>query len=306
MVTASTGTTLWNYTALDSAVDGLSQTRSPMGLIGGWFRGTPVSFALSFSTYAERTWDLVTEDTVTIRGESIASTRRLKSNGGIVDLRAALAYRLSSRLSLGAAFHMLGGSSSLTTRRNFSSVDYISYVESNRVAFSGLGVSAGLVATLDPRLTFALAVRSDDRLEIEVDSAPAGSFDLPWSFVGGMFIVPVPALRFSSTVVRQTWSDMAGIGAANAFDTWDVSAGVELGGTQGTTKLPLSLGFRYAQLPFSPTTEQPREINFTGGSTLLMAADRVMFDFSVERILRRGGGAEEWAWFLSAALTIRP
>lgn len=310
MIMASTGTTLRNYTALDSAVEGLSQTRSPLGVLGGPVRGTPLSFALSFNTYADRTWDLVTEDSVMIRGERIGVRDEFKSNGGITDLRGALAYRLSSMFSVGLGLHMLTGSSALSTRRDFSSVDYVTLLEKDKLSYSGLGLSAGVVTTLDQSLVLSLAVRSDEKLEVTADSASVGEVDLPWSYMAGLLVTPVPALRLSSTVIRRAWSNsatgLAAVGAANAFDTWDVSGGVELGGTPGTTRMPLSLGFRYAQLPFSPTEQQARELDFAGGSTLVFAAERVLFDFSVERILRRGGGAEEWSWFLSFAFTVRP
>lgn len=309
-VLGEVGTSLWNYAAGDTTVDGLSQTRSPLGMLGGWFRGTPISFALSYTTYAERTWNMVTQDSIVIRDEPMAVQDVIQSDGGINDIRAALAYRLSSRLSVGAGFHLLSGSSQLTTERNFSSPNYIPFLERNEITYSGIGVSAGIVATVNSRLTVSLAFRADDELRIAVDSGSVSRFNLPHTYIGGVVLSPVPAIRLASTVVRKTWSyiseDLGQIGGANAFDTWDVGTGLEIGGTPETTKIPLLLGFRYAQLPFSPNSEQPREYGFSGGSTLGLAADRVLFDFAVERIFRSGGGAEERSWFLTFALTVRP
>jgi len=326
MVTASAGTSLWGFTALDSTAEGLSQTRSPMGMIGGPIRRTPVSFAVSYRTFAERTWDLTTTDSVVVRGDSIGVTDESRSDGAITDLRGAIAYRLSSTFSVGVAMHVLGGSARLSTRRVFSTSRYITLLDQDEVSYSGLGLSAGVVATVDPRLVLSLAVRNDGWLESRSDSTTIGEFDLPWSYAVGLNVAPIPAIRISSTVERQYWSTMrdglAAVGSGVAFDTWDVGAGLEIGGAWGLAGLPLLFGFRYAQLPFGPCPneddcrlvastpdlhpEQPTEIGLSGGTSIVLAAGRVMFDFSAERILRDGAGAEERAWYLSFALTVRP
>lgn len=310
MVTASTGTALWEFTALDSTAEGLSQTRAPMGILGGSVRGTRVSFALSYSTFAERTWNITTADSVVIRGASIGVTDEFKSDGAVTDLRGALAYRLSPKFSVGAAIHVLGGSSRLSTRRVFSTSSYITLLDQDEISYSGMGISAGVVATLDPRFIVSVAVRNDGALESRSDSIVVGKLDLPWSYVGGLNVAPVPSLRLSTTVIRQHWSTMrSGLvaeGGATAFDTWDFGAGLEINRVPILVGLPLLLGFRYAQLPFGPNEQQPRELGFSGGTSLVLSGGRVMFDAAIERILRDGGGAEERSWFLSFAFTVRP
>lgn len=310
-VAVVSGTTLRNYTVLDSTVEGLSDTRSPIGIIGGNLGRTPVSFALSYSTYLERTYDLFTEDTVVIRNEPIAVTDRISEDGAVVDIRGALGARVTSWLSVGGAVHVLSGSSKRSTRREFSSPDYFPVLDTDRLVFSGLGFSAGVLASLDPRLTVAAAIRSDGTLDTGLDSSTVSEFDLPLSYAAGLTIAPVPAIRLATTAIFTSWSgvsaDLTAIGGANAFDhTWDIGTGLELGGSSRSGRVPLLLGFRYAELPFSPTLEQPTELSFSGGTNFVFANGRVMFDLSLERILRDGGRAEERAWYLTFSLTVSP
>ena len=99
VVTASSATSLRNYTALDSVVTGLSETRFPFALIGTGVTGTPISIALSYSGYAEQSYDLLTFDSVTIRDEIYGVTDRVRSSGAVADVRGAVAWRILPRPS---------------------------------------------------------------------------------------------------------------------------------------------------------------------------------------------------------------
>ena len=109
VVTASSATSLRNYTSLDSVVADLSETRFPFALIGSSVTTTPISIALSYSGYAERSYDLVTYDSVTIRDELLAVEDRISTIGAVADIRGALAWRIMPRLSVGGAVHVLSG-----------------------------------------------------------------------------------------------------------------------------------------------------------------------------------------------------
>jgi hypothetical protein len=58
-------------------------------------------------------------------------------------------------------------------------------------------------------------------------------------------------------------------------------------------------------LPFS-SSDQPHEIDISAGSAIDFAGDRAVLEFSVERIFRKGGGADENAWYLTFSVTLRP
>jgi hypothetical protein len=309
-VTGSIGTSVRSYEALGVSADGLSDTRSPFGQLAGWIRGTPVSFAFSFYPYADRTYHLITSDSVTIRGDEVGVSDRISSDGAVTDVGGTLAYSLSSRVSLGAALHLITGSTRAEASRSFDNPVYRDAVEQVLVGFSGIGVSGGFMATLHPRLRIAGSFRTDSDLKTVADSVPFSKVGLPVSVSGGLWLIPSEAIQLTGTVTHQSWSDAHGdlqaIGGANAFDTWEVGTGVELGGTPATKMVPLRLGFRYAELPFSPNDDQAREIGVSFGTAILFAGGRGIFDLSIERISRKGAGAEERAWYFTFALTGRP
>ena len=307
VVTASFGTTMSGYTAQDSVVNGLTETRFPFAMLGGRIRRTPLAFALSYATYADRTYDRAMLDSVTIRGETVEVNDRIASDGSVADIRGALAMRVLRWLNVGAAVHVVSGSARLTQHRTFSDSVYRTLYESNRVGLQGMGLSAGATAALLPGLSVAVAYRTDTRLEATLDSTPAGGVELPRSVTAGLAVAPYGAVTLSTTVSWHSWSDAAGdleaVGGANAFDTWEVGTGIEIGG--GAARSPLRFGVRYAELPFSPH-EQAREIALAAGTALRFAGDRATIDCSIERVSRKGAGAEERAWYLAFALTIMP
>lgn len=304
LVAAFSGaTTLRRYTATgDTAIGGLRETRFPYGMFGGRITRTPVSFALNFSTYLERTYDVTSTGTQVLRGDTLQVTDRLGSDGAVTDLRGALAFRPWSRLLVGAAVHMLGGSSRLDVRRVFSDSAYLSYVEQRRLVFSGFGVSAGVLLRPTRAIELAGAARLDGRLTSRVGGDSVGSDRLPVSFTAGLRLMPARGLRWSATATHRSWTrtqpDLAA--STRAFDTWEAASGLELG------SLPLRLGVRYRQLPFSNVGTQPTELVFAGGSGVLFARGRAAMDFAIERFRRSGGGADEQGWQFTAGVMVVP
>ncbi len=303
------GTTLRQYTAGDSTVSGLRETRFPFGFFGGRIPSTPLSFAVSFSTYAERSYDVTTTGTQILRGDTLEVTDRVASDGAVTDFRGAIAFRPWSRLLVGAAFHLLGGSSRLTVGRSFSVSEYSPYVERAQLAFSGTGMSAGVVLVPTSAIELAASARVDSKLEIKNGNVNAGAVQLPASLSGGLRLTPVPGVSLSSTAVRRSWSraqpDL--FAPSRAFDTWEIGSGLELSRprARGAT-LPIRLGYRYRQLPFSNVATQPTETVLTGGTGVLLAGGRAGLDASVERFHRSGGGADERGWYFSLGVVIIP
>ena len=308
VVMASSGTSLRGYTALDSVAEGLSETRFPFALIGTRVRGLPLSIALSYSSYAERSYDQLTSDSVTIRGESMAVADQVSSSGGIADVRGAVAWRVTRRLSVGGAVHVLSGSVQAGSRRFFSNSRYRPYSETSRISYSGFGISAGALVTPFEELSVGASIRSDTELKSKLKSdAVVGTTELPLSYSGGVFFTPHPSIRWSTSAEWHAWSsaarDIEAVDGARAFDTWAIGSGLELGTVGGT---PLRVGARYAQLPFGPSADQPSELALSAGTVLGIARGRASLDFSVERLMRDGAGAEERAWYLMFALTVMP
>lgn len=308
--TATTGTSFRSYEAGGLEARGLQETRFPLAMVAGTVPNTPITFAASVSSYAERTFEFTTVDTIVLRGVPIEVTDRIGSDGGIVDARGALAWQVSPRLAFGVAAHLLTGSARLTANREFSDSAYLAIDQRNDVEFSAFGFSGGVVFTPGPRIRLAAAFRRDGTLDERVDSVVARTVELPLTLTGGMLLAPTAALRWSLTATWREWSSAAAAVApsgAFAFDTWEVGTGIQLGGRDiGVASLPLRLGFRYAQLPFSPRDEQPREIGLSIGSGLPFAGNRAVVDLSLERILRDGAGMRERAWHVEVSILLRP
>jgi hypothetical protein len=295
-----------SYSMRSTDVGGLHSTRFPLGLLGGRLGSSPVSFALSFAQYTERSYDLTVSDTLDLRGTPVAYDERTTSRGGMADVRGALAYRVSRGIWLGAAVHLLTGSAKLTFAREFADSTYRSYrIETDETA-RGFGVSAGALVAPWPRLAFGVTVRTDTRAEITVDSTTTADVDLPLTVVGGTQVTVLRAMRWAASVTWRSWSTADGDLDARAFDTWEVGTGLEFGGPDAGTRLPLRLGFRYATLPFSPADDQAREIGVSVGAGLVFASSHGLLDMALERARRTGAGGAETAWQVSWTVTVRP
>lgn len=305
-VSASATTSFRRFSTAETTVGGLQQTRFLHAMVGSQVGRTPVSFTLSFGPYADRTVDITSSDTIMLRGSPVGVEDRLVVDGGISDVRGALGLRLGRRLQLGGAIHFLTGSTRLKSIRVFSDSAFIALRDSSQAAFAGTGVSIGANYAITSRVGVAVAVRSDTRLRRTVDSLETARLDLPVSVSGGIAVAPLRALRWSTTVTWRSWSDTK-IEGTTSFNTWELGSGVEIGGPDiGASRLPLRAGVRYAQLPFSPTGEQPREWVVTGGSAYPFASNRALVEATLERIMRDGGGASERIWQLSIGLSLVP
>ncbi len=306
-VAAASISSFREYTVRTGTVENLRDTRFPYALIAGVLPGTPITFAANYSIYAERSFDLLTVDTLLLRGDTVFVADETRSVGAIADIRGAIGWELFSGIVVGGAVHIMTGSTQEDLKRAYSDSLYRPLDHRSQVSYSGLGFSVGILYARSRKLHFGVAFRSDNSLKTTRDSIPARHADLPMMVSGGFQYRPVSRVMFATTVVWSSWSDaaadLAAVGGANAFDTWSVGAGLELnrGG-----KIPVRFGFRYAQLPFSNTPDQPREIDLTVGVGFRAAGGRALFDIGLERAKRDGGGASERAWQLSLGVIILP
>ena len=309
-VGAASGTTYRNYTAANTDVSGLQETRFPFTYIGGGIGRSLFSYHVSLSTFTERTFRLTTADTILVAGSMIPVSDTVLSDGGIVDVRGAIGWRTSTSVNLGVAFHMLAGSSRISATRSFDNGDLRTFRDDDNVSFSGSGVSAGVVWRVLPTIHLALAGRLNAALTSRLGDGASQSISMPGSLAGGVSFTFTPAIRWMTTAQWRSWSrsddDLASTGS-RAFDTWEAGSGVELGGGAGVVgRFPLRIGVRYAQLPFSHNDEQPTEWNFSVGTGVPIASNRAAIDVAVERFLRDGAGARERGWYVAVGITISP
>ncbi len=131
---------------------------------------------------------------------------------------------------------------------------------------------------------------------------------MPASFAFGASVGLTSKMRWTTTARWRSWSrTQDGLSAGtSAFDTWEVGAGLEIGSARQGAKCPLRLGIRYAQLPFSPTTDRPTEWNYSIGTGAPFAANRAVIDAALQRFRRDGAGARERGWYFTVGITVTP
>ena len=274
----------------------LRETRFPLLQLAGPI-GTRFALGGGFTTYLDRSWDVTLRDSVVLRGVNQPYTDELTSNGSVADLRLAAASRLSPRLALGAAVHVLSGSTRETAERRFDDTTYSLTRQTAEVRYDGLGVSASALLGLAPGLSLAAWARSDSRLRAKVGEATTAETDLPRMAGGGLRFAPSPSVRLAAAVAWRSWSDPG----AGAFDTWSWSAGAEVG-----SRAPIRFGVRGGQMPFGSGTTAPTEFAVAVGTGRAFSEGRALLDLGLERLERSGAGLKEHVWTVLVGMTIRP
>jgi hypothetical protein len=287
--------------------------RYPGIALAGPIGGTPLIAAFSVSGYTDRNFALASRDTLILRGEPVEAFDTLTSQGGLSDLRAAVAWRHSSAVQLGLALHMLTGSNRLDSRRFFGDSAYVGARERATVSYLGFGLSAGVMARVGRSVTLSGLVRFDDKVKVERDTASLGNTDLPITVAGGLRVQVTERLLLAGSGLYRNWSvadanlvAQGGIGSANITE-W--SGGVEfLRDPRRPNSLPLRLGVRHGRLPFP--VQRGVDVNETGislGTSVRFVNDRAGIDLAVERIWRKGGPSfTETATLLTVGFSIRP
>lgn len=309
-VGAVNATSFREYSAGGIDVTGLTETRFPLGFIGGGIGRTPFSFNLGFSTYTERSFDLTTQDTVPTPVGPVPVNDRIISDGGVVDVRAAIGWRASARFGVGAALHIMTGSSRVVAQREFENDEFLAFEQRDVLSFRGTGASAGFLWVLHDRLSVAASGRMNGTLTSGLKDGTSQDITMPYQLAGGI-LVDLPANgQWMTTAQWRSWSrsaaDLASSGSS-AFDSWEVGTGIEFGADRtGRGTFPIRAGVRYATIPFSPNAEQPTEWNFGIGTGAMFAANRAMVDVALERFQRDGAGATERGWYLTIGVTVTP
>jgi hypothetical protein len=299
-VTASvTGGTSWRTVDFGTQSSSLDGARFPAFIIAG-----PISPRLAisggFSTYLDRSFGVTTRDTIDVRGNPEPVTDEVTSDGGVTDLRIALAARVHKNLALGFALHGLTGSTRVTAVRRFDdSTTYRTSTARDELAYHGLGGSASALFDLNADLRLAAWARSDTHLRADIRGRTVTDDDLPFSFGGGVRWRPGTEAVFAAAVAWRYW---AGAGL-NAHDTFNWSLGTEL----GSLVSPLRFGVRGGQLAFGPGPKAPTEFGISAGLGKQFSGGRGRLDFGLERLERKGGsGVTERVWTFLLGLTVRP
>ena len=287
--------------------------RFPYAAIMNRIKNTNVFISAGVGTFADRDYSVTTSDTVVVDGEPVGYDDKLTSKGGVADIRLAAGYRPSAKWAVGFGFHFITGSSRMELRRNFSDSTFSALSQRSEISYNAIGVSAGSVYRLTPKLLLAGTFRVNGQADVDRDSTNAFKVALPWSVsVGAQYALSRRA-TFAVLGEFTGWSasndDLLAVGGVGAEDTWRAAAGAELVTSESApAKFPLRLGVRAGSLPFllSPGV-QPTEVGVSTGTGLRIAKGRGSLDLSLERVWRSDDADfSETAWILGIAVTVRP
>ena len=282
----------------------LRGTRFPAMTLGGPLLGKVV-IAGGFTTYLDRTFGIVTHDTIDLRGTPQAITDEVTSDGAVTDLRLAAAIRPRRWIALGGGVHMLTGSSRIIATRTFAdSVNFRTSSSRDEIAYGGKGVSLSALFDVTTDVRLATWWRSDSRLRADLRGRTVAENDLPVSYGGGIMWRAGTEAIFAGSAAWHSWSTAAtgdSIGGPSAHDTFNWSAGAEL----GPATSPIRLGARGGQLPFG-IGKAPTEVGYSAGLGRSFSQGRGRLDVGIERLQRKGAGLTERVWTLLLGLTVRP
>ena len=291
----TTGTS-WRSIDAGGATSTLRGTRFPALVIAGPLTRRIV-IGGGFATYLDRTFGVITHDTIDLRGVPQPVTDEITSDGAVTDLRVAAATRLS-RLALGLGFHLITGSSRvIATRRFADTLNYRTSSARDEVAYGGAGGSVSALLDVGHDLRFAGWFRSDSKLRADVSGRTVAENDLPLSYGAGVLWRAGAQAGIAGSVAWQKW---AGAGP-NAHDTFNWSAGAEIGPGGSLFRV----GVRGGQLAFGVGTT-PTEFGYSAGLGRQFSGGRGRLDLGLERLERKGSGLTERVWTFLLGLTVRP
>jgi len=285
--------------------------RFPLFLISG--KMGQARFSLSYASFLDRTWTNTYQDTQVVGTLRVPSTVTAVSSGGISDIRAAMSWTFSSRLTVGAAIHVFPGQNHIVFGRAFpsDSTSFGAFAQTNTFNYSGSAVSFGLIATPIDHINLGVSGRYGFSMHVhEGDSTTVGDANVPnrISFSGAYDGITGTIL--SARYGIEKWSAMRGLGSAglSVFDATEFSAGLETGGPRiGAIPIAVRLGYRARQLPFGVGAQQVSETEFTGGVGIPLSSGRAALDLSIAHALRSANvGLSETGWIFSLGIAIKP
>src|SRR5690606_15232252 len=201
-----TSTQSWRDSENPGGSGSTREHRFPHLLIGGPLPGVPLALTLSYSRYAVRDYTIVRGGFDSPRDVPIPVTDSIGSTGGINDMRLALAWRPGERIIVGAGLHLLTGSNRIFSVRAWEDTAYLPVRQSAELAYTGVGISAGVVLQPTRDLHIAGTLRYDGSLSVQRDSADIGDVDLPFTLSAAARYRPTERLAVSAGISTQNWS----------------------------------------------------------------------------------------------------
>ena len=274
-------------------------------------------FSIYLGSFLDQDFEIRSEETIQLRGESVGARNRFTSTGSIG--RASLGWSRSVREVF--AVGMTVGSYVGTTERRFSllldtedvGIGVEPYEIGSRLRASGLVVGAGASWNPNAFVRVSGALSWSDELVL----APAaeelserGVYRIPLELRLGGTANLAPGFSIHSGVSYADWSDAgADLRAGGSREAvWSFGGGLEWAGLSFLGRpIPLRIGARRRALPFDSGGAPASEFVLTGGFgvNLVDAEDQPLarFEIGYERGSRTAGPIDEDVSLL--AVTVR-
>ena len=268
-------------------------------------------FALGFSasTLLDRTGQSSDTRTEIVGGEEVTFEETTRSNGAINDLRLVAAYDLGANVRVGLGVHAITGEFRQFLGRTFETPGFDSLSVSSRASFSGLAFSGGFMWQAARGISLAGSGRWGSGIEAFVNDTARTEAEVPHRIGIGIGIERLSGVALSAHAAWEGWSSFEGLGsdAVNVHDTQSYGAGAEIAGPSiFGTALPLRVGYRWRELPFSPDAEQVTESAIAGGIGIPLLGGFSALDIGVQRATRSSGPYRERSLLLSVGVTVHP
>lgn len=260
--------------------------------------GRRLVVGMSISDYLNRTWAVRESVTVTPRGEPQPAIDVKASTGGVSDIRFAAAYRLTPLIEVGLSLHALAGSARQSVVRDFRDSNYVDFIDLAITEYTGRGLSLGLTASLAPRVVVAGSARFNSRLTARRQDGARARVSLPTELNAGVLVIPARGVSLAASGGWAGWSTagdaLVAAGDERSRDVTHFSVGGEFDTfRRGGGRVPLRLGYRWRDLPFTVGGETITERALAGGFALDLAGGRTTIDLGVERGSRSVGAMRE-------------
>jgi hypothetical protein len=299
---------------LNSVKESVNIQRIPLLMVGVRLSSRAV-LGVTSSTFLDRNFSTTTAGEVLIDGKVVPTNDISDMRGSISDIRAALGWRISNRLSVGLAGHVYTGSNKLSVLREFTDTLTLGrVVDSSSVDFFGRAVSLGGEFVMPKGFVASASYRIGGKLEAENTDTVLRRGSIPDRISGGLMYTGIAGSAFAFNVEQTKWTSMQSLGSAllqtHDATNWSGGAEVATGRVRGTPVM-LRAGVGRNTLPFGVNGGKVTELRFAAGAAVAITnpgRDQAVLDFSVQRANRTlsGSAAREGAWLLGIGLQIRP
>lgn len=290
--------------------DNTVTARFPL-IAAGFPIGDRAIVSLSATTLLDRTWETLFRSGQRLGTDSVEFQERVRSAGGIADMRLAGAYAFSSKFAVGAGVHAIGGENRLNLTRTFDdSLKYGTLSRNYTLGFQGSAISLGAVWRPVRALAVAASWAHGGGLQMKSADTVLAKGDAPGRYGVGLRFDAIPGVSLAASYDHTTWSGLQSLGSARLVvrDGKDLGVGADLSGPRmRAVPVMLHVGVRSRDLPFSVNGSGVREHLYSGGATLPVGGPRAAFDVGLIRASRgETSGVREHAWILSFGFSVRP